>query len=292
MELDDLISTEPGKVDAERERPAAAAARRPRPAAVAAERRRRTTASRSWTCGCGAPTTRRRCAQAIFDRIRSERDKKVGRLPERGRAPGRRHQERQRPQGAPRLKADGRGRGACACAARPTPRPTASATRPHAKDPQFYAFLKKLEEYQRILGDNKTMLLLSTHRELFDALFQPPGRRRWQTLGSTTVTSAGPAEQRRRCTVRRRLTQLVAARSCVASAIALTAGVVQVRPGERAVVRRFGRVLEHKPEPGLWVGLPWGMDRVDRVAVDRVQSVDGRLPGRRHRRRPCRPASC
>ena len=50
-------------------------------------------------------------------------------------------------------------------------------------------------------------------------------------------------------------------------------GVAEVRPGERAVVRRFGRVLEDKPEPGLWVGLPWGMDRVDRVAVDRVQNV-------------------
>jgi membrane protease subunit HflK len=62
-----------------------------------------------------------------------------------------------------------------------------------------------------------------------------------------------------------------------AAAVALVAyaatGVVQVSPGERAVVRRFGRVLEEKPEPGLWVGLPWGMDRVDRVAVDRVQSV-------------------
>ena len=50
-------------------------------------------------------------------------------------------------------------------------------------------------------------------------------------------------------------------------------GVVVVRPGERAVVRRFGRVLDYKPEPGLWVGLPWGMDRVDRITVDRVQSV-------------------
>ncbi len=50
-------------------------------------------------------------------------------------------------------------------------------------------------------------------------------------------------------------------------------GVVQVLPGERAVVRRFGRVLEERPEPGLWVGWPWGIDRVDRVAVDRVQSV-------------------
>src|SRR5436190_2550360 len=39
--------------------------------------------------------------------------------------------------------------------------------RAHARDPEFYVFLKKLEEYQKILGDNKTMLLLSSHRELF-----------------------------------------------------------------------------------------------------------------------------
>jgi membrane protease subunit HflK len=53
----------------------------------------------------------------------------------------------------------------------------------------------------------------------------------------------------------------------------LLTGAVQVRPGERAVVRRFGRVLPETPEPGLWVGLPWGMDRVDRVEVDRVRQV-------------------
>src|SRR6185369_9032351 len=51
-------------------------------------------------------------------------------------------------------------------------------------------------------------------------------------------------------------------------------GVTPIRPGELAVVRRFGRVLEHKPEPGLLVGLPWGMDKVDRVAVDTVRSVE------------------
>jgi modulator of FtsH protease HflC len=44
----------------------------------------------------------------------------------------------------------------------------------HSKDVEFYAFLKKLEEYQRILGDNKTVLLLSSHRDLFDLLFNPP----------------------------------------------------------------------------------------------------------------------
>jgi membrane protease subunit HflK len=50
-------------------------------------------------------------------------------------------------------------------------------------------------------------------------------------------------------------------------------GVVEISPGERAVVRRFGRVLPHKPEPGLWIGLPAGMDRVTRVPVDRVQQT-------------------
>jgi membrane protease subunit HflK len=50
-------------------------------------------------------------------------------------------------------------------------------------------------------------------------------------------------------------------------------GLTQVRPGERGVVRRFGRVLPDHLEPGITLGLPWGMDRVDRVAVDKVQSV-------------------
>lgn len=54
----------------------------------------------------------------------------------------------------------------------------------------------------------------------------------------------------------------------------LLTGVTPVRPGERAVVRRFGRVLETKPEPGLWIGLPWGMDAVDRVPVDLLRPVD------------------
>lgn len=52
----------------------------------------------------------------------------------------------------------------------------------------------------------------------------------------------------------------------------LLTAVTQVRPGERAVVRRFGRVVD-KPAPGLWIGLPWGMDRVDRVPIDLVRRV-------------------
>jgi modulator of FtsH protease HflK len=50
-------------------------------------------------------------------------------------------------------------------------------------------------------------------------------------------------------------------------------GLYQVLPGESAVVRRFGRVTAERPEPGLHLGLPWGMDRVDRVAVDQLRRV-------------------
>ena len=60
----------------------------------------------------------------------------------------------------------------------------------------------------------------------------------------------------------------------------LLAGVVltlwsctaQVEPGERGVVMRFGRVTG-TVGPGLYFGLPWGIDRVERVAVDQVRAV-------------------
>jgi membrane protease subunit HflK len=38
-------------------------------------------------------------------------------------------------------------------------------------------------------------------------------------------------------------------------------------------VRRFGRVLDVQPRAGLWVGFPWGIDRVDRVPVEQVRRV-------------------
>lgn len=52
----------------------------------------------------------------------------------------------------------------------------------------------------------------------------------------------------------------------------LTTGVTQVERDERAVVRRFGRVID-RPGPGLWVGLPWGIDRVDKFKVATVRQL-------------------
>ena len=53
----------------------------------------------------------------------------------------------------------------------------------------------------------------------------------------------------------------------------LSTGLAMIRPGERAVVRRFGRVLPTKPAPGLWLGLPWPVDRVDRVPITLVRRL-------------------
>ncbi|HEY2909699.1 MAG TPA: SPFH domain-containing protein [Gemmataceae bacterium] len=58
----------------------------------------------------------------------------------------------------------------------------------------------------------------------------------------------------------------------LALAAYLLTGLTQVRPGERAVVRRFGQVVA-RPEAGLWVGWPWGIDRVDRVPVRSVRQL-------------------
>src|SRR5262249_33837360 len=51
-------------------------------------------------------------------------------------------------------------------------------------------------------------------------------------------------------------------------------GVTQVHPGQQAVVGRLGRVVNEQPGPGLWFGLPWGIDVVDRVPIERVRRVE------------------
>src|SRR5262249_16634583 len=53
----------------------------------------------------------------------------------------------------------------------------------------------------------------------------------------------------------------------------LLTGITEVRPGQQAVVRRFGRVLDVQPRAGLWIGLPWGIDVVDRISVDQERRV-------------------
>jgi membrane protease subunit HflC len=171
MEMDDLISTDPQKVDARREQ------------------------LRQRLLEGGSPSLRQSALddygievvdvrlrrsnhpaavrEAIFERIRAERNKKAAEYESEGRRQAddiRSATERE----VSEMKAEAEAR---AIELRGEADAEADRIRNEAqmKDPQFYAFLKKLEEYQRILGDNKSTLLLSTHRELFDTLFNPPG---------------------------------------------------------------------------------------------------------------------
>jgi regulator of protease activity HflC (stomatin/prohibitin superfamily) len=110
--------------------------------------------------------------RAIFDRITSEREKKVDDYKSEGEqlaADIRSKSERQVSELRNRAEAD-------AIKVRGQADAEADSIRSEAArlDPGFYTFLRKLEDYQRFLGDNKTILLLSTHREIFDGLFKPP----------------------------------------------------------------------------------------------------------------------
>jgi membrane protease subunit HflK len=58
----------------------------------------------------------------------------------------------------------------------------------------------------------------------------------------------------------------------VCAAYAAT-GLYFVQPDEQVVVRRFGRILAEPREPGPHFGLPWGLDRIDRVKTREVKQV-------------------
>lgn len=53
----------------------------------------------------------------------------------------------------------------------------------------------------------------------------------------------------------------------------LATGVYFVQPDEQALIRRFGKVIGAPSEPGAHLGLPWGMDQVDRLKPREVKRV-------------------
>jgi membrane protease subunit HflK len=53
----------------------------------------------------------------------------------------------------------------------------------------------------------------------------------------------------------------------------LASGLTVVQPDEIAVVRRFGAVLSEPWDPGLHCGLPWGIDRLDRIKINQTRTL-------------------
>ena len=58
----------------------------------------------------------------------------------------------------------------------------------------------------------------------------------------------------------------------VLTAYALS-GVYFVQPDEQALVRRFGAAATRAHQPGAHIGLPWGMDRVDRFKPREIKHL-------------------
>ena len=110
--------------------------------------------------------------KSIFDRIASEREKKATEYKEEGK----------RLASNIRSEADAKSTEILAKArseettlkGKADAEALAIRNRAQSEDPEFYAFLKRMEKLQSILAENKSMLLLSTHRTMFDSLFQPP----------------------------------------------------------------------------------------------------------------------
>jgi modulator of FtsH protease HflC len=131
--------------------------------------------------------------QAIFDRIVSERNKKVAEYQSEGnQLAANIKSEADRDARFILTEARGREQELKGQAEAEADRIRNAA---HSKDVEFYAFLKKLEEYQRILGDNKSVLLLSSHRDLFDLLFNPPHGRVGAQPPGPPVASPMPPKQ-------------------------------------------------------------------------------------------------
>jgi membrane protease subunit HflC len=173
MELDDLISTEEGRVDRQRE---ALRQRLLRACGSAADALGNRT-GRDYGIEVADIRLRRanhppQVRDAIFARIMSERERRVADYQSAGKKQAAEirsktdkevndlmadaNAEKRRIEGEADTRAD-RIRNAA-----------------HGKDVEYYTFLKTLETYKSILGDNKTMLLLSTHREMFRLMFDPP----------------------------------------------------------------------------------------------------------------------
>jgi membrane protease subunit HflC len=174
LELDDLVSTDPMRVDRQREELRNRLLDGGLPSL-------RETALKDYGIEMVDIRLRRTnhpaaVRDAIFDRIRSERAKKeADYLSEGDRLASQIRSSADRE--VAEMKADAEGK---AIELRGRADAEADRIRNEAQrlDPAFYATLRKLEDYQRILGDGKSTLLLSTHRELFDLLYAPPSATR------------------------------------------------------------------------------------------------------------------
>ncbi len=197
--------------------------------------------------------------ESIFDRIKSERNKKVTEYIEEGgrlaqhRVRGRREGPQYAGQGAPRRgEAEGRGR-------------RRGDAHPQRGAPAGPGVLRVPQE------DGKAAEYPRRQQNGAAAVHQPADVR----IDVPAAAAAARAEEGAGAEEGRPVMRwlILGFAGFLILLITAVTALTQVEPGERAVVRRFGMVLADRPGPGLYRGLPWGMDRVDRVAVGKVRRI-------------------
>ena len=188
-----------------------------------------------------------------------------GRLPdqgERGQSPARRHARRGRGRGAPDRR-PGRGRGHPHLGGGVSPGPVLRGIPPHAR---------------HLPGDPRRQD--DDHPVDRQPAPAPPHRRPRRQPALTASDHATPREQDgRQMSPRTASRWLLGVALIGLLAWTATTSIVTVGVGEALVVRRFGAALSPPLEPGLHLGLPWGLDDRARVRLDSMRTIEIGLSG-------------
>ena len=127
------------------------------------------------------------------------------------------------------------------------------------KDPEFYEFIRTLETYEKTIDGNTTLILPSTAEILKYLGGKKDGTSRNELKNAFQHINPKKAG-------------LVVLGGVIA--VYLLSGIYIVNPGEQAVVRRFGAVLDQTVTEGLHYRLPWPIDKVQTVNVSEGRRAD------------------
>ena len=167
------------------------------------------------------------------------------------------------------------------------------------KDPEFYEFIRTLETYEKTIDGNTTLILPSTSEILkyLGGSGDQQGEQSMQKfsldqlretvnrffLRLAAIPQGSGKGGKKEGSVRndlknafRHINPKKAGLGVLGGVIAvyLLSGIYVVNPGEQAVVRRFGAVLDQTVTEGLHYRLPWPVDKVQTVNVSEVRRAD------------------
>ena len=80
--------------------------------------------------------------------------------------------------------------------------------------------------------------------------------------------------------------RILAGLGVLGASLYLASGLYAIKPEQRGVVFRFGRLLEEEVPPGIHYRLPWPVDRLERLGTTEVRTLEVAFDEPRGTRRP------